>query len=73
AVPEQAVVDEGKRQYVYVARDTEKFEPLQIEVGVKQEGWWQVLSGLAEGDQVIAKGAGLLGSFRQEQTTAALP
>ena len=73
AVPEQAVVDEGKRQYVYVARDSEKFEPLQIEVGAKQDGWWQVLSGLQEGDQVIAKGAGLLGSFRQEQTTAALP
>ncbi|MBI4463719.1 MAG: efflux RND transporter periplasmic adaptor subunit, partial [Acidobacteria bacterium] len=73
-VPVQAVVDEGDRQYVYVARDAEKFEPLQVELGIQQDGWWQVLSGLQEGDQVIAKGAGLLGSFRQEQATpVALP
>ena len=62
------MVDEGKSQYVYVARDSEKFEPLQIEVGIKQDGWWQVLAGLQEGDLVVAKGAGLLGSVRQGQS-----
>ncbi|MBI4460606.1 MAG: efflux RND transporter periplasmic adaptor subunit [Acidobacteria bacterium] len=73
AVPEQAVVDEGTRQYVYLVRDAERFEPRRVEVGARQNGWWQVVSGVEEGDEVIAKGAGILGSFRQEQTTAALP
>ena len=68
AVPVQAVVDDGERKHVYVARDSEKFEPLQIEVGIKQDGWWQVLAGLQEGDLVVAKGAGLLGSVRQGQS-----
>ena len=70
AVPEQAVVDDGTTRRVYVARDQNRFEPLEVEVGVKQDGWWQVVSGLQEGDRVIAKGAGLLGSLRQEPAPA---
>ncbi len=73
AVPEQAVLDDGATQQVYVAREENRFVPLQIEVGVKQDGWWQVVSGIAEGDRVIAKGAGLLGSLRQEQAGASAP
>jgi hypothetical protein len=52
---------------VYVAREENRFVLLDVELGVKQDGWWQVIAGLAEGDRVIAKGAGLLGSLRQEQ------
>jgi RND family efflux transporter MFP subunit len=62
AVPERAVVDGGTSRWVYVARQENVFEPVQVEVGVKQDGWWEVRSGLVEGDQVIAQGAALLGS-----------
>jgi len=67
AVPEQAVLDDGTTRRVYVAREGNRFLPLEVEVGVKQDGWWQVVAGLEEGDRVIAKGAGLLGSLRPEQ------
>ena len=66
AVPEQAVLDDGTTRRVYVAREGNRFLPLEVEVGVKQDGWWQVVAGLEEGDRVIAKGAGLLGSLRPE-------
>ncbi|OFV98022.1 MAG: hypothetical protein A3F68_04320 [Acidobacteria bacterium RIFCSPLOWO2_12_FULL_54_10] len=67
AVPEKAVVDEGSTKHVYVIREDGTFEPLLIEVGMKQDGWWQVISGLSEGDRVIGEGAGMLGSFRQQE------
>ncbi|MCH7978622.1 MAG: efflux RND transporter periplasmic adaptor subunit [Acidobacteria bacterium] len=67
AVPEQAVVDDGAIQWIYVAMDEETFLPLEVEMGIRKEGWWQVVSGLQEGDRVIGKGAALLGSLRQSQ------
>jgi RND family efflux transporter MFP subunit len=63
AVPEGAVVDDGTTRWVYVAREEGSFAPVEIEVGVKQGGWWEVRSGIAEGDRVIASGAALLGSL----------
>ena len=73
AVPEQAVLDDGTTRQVYVARGEDRFIPLEIEVGARQDGWWQVISGVEAGDRVIAKGAGLLGSLRLEQAAAAIP
>ncbi|MBI2820451.1 MAG: efflux RND transporter periplasmic adaptor subunit [Acidobacteria bacterium] len=63
AVPEEAVVDEGTSRWVYVARQEGTFAPVKVEMGLKQGGWWQVTAGLVDGDQVIAKGAALLGSM----------
>jgi cobalt-zinc-cadmium efflux system membrane fusion protein len=73
AVPEQAVLDDGTTRRVYVAREENRFVLLDVELGVKQDGWWQVIAGLTEGDRVIAKGAGLLGSLRQEQLSESVP
>ena len=73
AVPVEAVLDDGTTRQVYVAREDNRFVSLEVEVGVKQDGWWHVLSGIEEGDRVIAKGAGLLGSLRLEQGAAAAP
>jgi RND family efflux transporter MFP subunit len=70
AVPEEAVVDDGATKRIYVAMGGEKFQPMQVQVGVLQNGWWQVLSGVQEGDRVIARGAALMGSVRQEAPEA---
>lgn len=70
AVPAEAVVDEGTSRWVYVARQEGKFEPVKVQMGFKQGGWWQVRSGLVEGDRVIAKGAALLGSMPRAEETA---
>jgi len=69
AVPEEAVVDEGTSRWVYVARQEGTFAPVKVEMGFKQGGWWQVSSGLLAGDQVIAKGAALLGSMPHPEET----
>jgi len=71
AVPVEAVLDDGTTRQVYVARGEDRFLPLEIEVGARQDGWWQVISGVEAGDRVIAKGAGLLGSLRLAQDAAA--
>ena len=73
AVPEQAVVDDGTTKRIYLAVGPERFLPLEVEVGIRQNGQWQVLSGLEEGDRVIGKGAALLGSLRQSQPEATAP
>jgi cobalt-zinc-cadmium efflux system membrane fusion protein len=70
AVPEQAVVDVGTARWVYVAREEGTFAPVEVQVGAKQNGWWQVLSGIEEGDRVIAKGAALLGSLPKAASAA---
>ena len=64
AIPELAVVDDGTSKRIYVAAGPEKFQPVQVALGVKQNGWWQVVSGVQQGDQVITKGAGLLGAVK---------
>jgi len=56
------IVDVGTARWVYVAQEEGTFTVAEVEMGLKQNGWWQVLSGLEEGDRVIAKGAALLGS-----------
>jgi cobalt-zinc-cadmium efflux system membrane fusion protein len=73
AVPVEAVLDDGKTRQVYVARGEDRFLPLKIEAGVQQNGWWQVVSGVQEGDRVIAQGAGLLGSLRLVQNGSPAP
>jgi RND family efflux transporter MFP subunit len=74
AVPEQAILDDGSTRRIYVAREEDRFAPLEVEVGIKQDGWWQVVSGIEEGDRVITRGAGLLGALRPDaQDAAAAP
>ena len=70
AVPEEAVVDEGTSRWVYVARGEGSFAPVQVQVGVKRGGWWEVSGGLMEGDQVVARGAAILGSMPRPQALA---
>lgn len=54
-VPEQALIPEGDRQYVYVVRDdTARRE--QVTIGKRRPGQVEVLNGLAAGDMVIVEG-----------------
>lgn len=55
-IPRDALVTRGTRQGVFVARQG-KVEFVELEAGLMQEDKVQVLSGLAEGDVVVARGA----------------
>lgn len=55
-IPRDALVTRGTRQGVFVARQG-KVEFVELEAGLMQQDKVQVLSGLAEGDLVVARGA----------------
>jgi membrane fusion protein, copper/silver efflux system len=62
AVPEEAVLDGGLVQTVYVDRGEGIFEPRRVETGERFEGRVEILSGLKEGERVVVSGAFLLDS-----------
>ena len=53
AVPESAVLDTGTRQLVYVETAPGRFEPREVRLGREADGFYEVVSGVAEGDRVV--------------------
>ena len=53
AVPDEAIVDTGREQFVFVVHDGHRFEPRSIVLGRDGEGFREVLSGLQPGDRVV--------------------
>ena len=52
AIPEDAVLDTGLRQVVYVDRGKGYFEPRDVSLGLRAEGFVEVLKGLKAGERV---------------------
>ena len=61
-VPQEAVLDSGKEQTVFVAHEGGYFEPRKIKAGAKLEGKVVVLSGLKAGETVVTSGNFLIDS-----------
>jgi len=57
AVPEEAVVDTGERQVVFVAKPDGYFETRNVQLGEKARNYYKVLSGLSEGEEVVTSGS----------------
>lgn len=53
AVPDQSIIDTGKRKIVFISTGKGHYEPREIEVGVKGDLYTQVLSGLKEGEVAV--------------------
>jgi Cu(I)/Ag(I) efflux system membrane fusion protein len=53
SVPNSAVLDNGTRQVVLVARGEGRFEPRSVRLGVRGDDWVQVLDGIKPGDRVV--------------------
>ena len=62
SVPEEAVLDSGTRKIVFVNKGDGHYEAKEVKVGTKMEGFYQVLSGLKEGEKIAASSAFLLDS-----------
>ena len=62
AVPRSAVVDNGTRQLVYVARGNGDYEAREVKLGAATDEAYPVTSGLQEGERVVVNGAFLLDS-----------
>lgn len=53
AVPESAVLDSGTRRVVLVQRGEGLFDPREIKIGLRGDGYVEVLEGLRAGDPVV--------------------
>jgi Cu(I)/Ag(I) efflux system membrane fusion protein len=62
AVPESAIIDTGTRKIVYVAKEGDMLEQREVNLGQKAQGYYEVISGLDEGDVVISSGNFLVDS-----------
>jgi len=56
AVPESAVIDSGMRQVVILDRGDGRFEPRDVKLGRKGNGYVEVTSGLQDGESVVVNG-----------------
>mgnify|MGYP001474763928 CR=1 FL=1 len=65
-VPDTAVLRSGDNNTVFVALDGGRFEPRSVALGERSEGnFYQVLSGLKEGERVVTSGEFMLDSESQ--------
>jgi len=62
AVPETAVLDTGLRKIVYLSQENNVLESREVTLGQKTENYYEVLSGLKEGDVVVTSGNFLVDS-----------
>ncbi|MBU2487809.1 MAG: efflux RND transporter periplasmic adaptor subunit [Proteobacteria bacterium] len=62
-VPQEAVIDSGVRQLVFLARGKGRFEPREVRLGMEvDDSHFQVLEGLEEGDLVVVSAQFMLDS-----------
>jgi cobalt-zinc-cadmium efflux system membrane fusion protein len=59
-IPDQAVVSEGTRSVVFVARGPGRLEPVDVVPGRRRDGEVEIRGGLAAGTRFVSKGALLL-------------
>jgi len=73
AVPEDAVLDTGERQIAYVDKGEGKFEPREVQAGVRANGYREVLRGLEPGERVATTPVFLIDSEAQLKGVTPLP
>lgn len=61
-VPEEAVLDSGTEQIVFVAREGGTFEPRKVQLGGKVDDRFIILSGLKPGEKIVTSGNFLIDS-----------
>ena len=62
-IPQEAVIDSGERQVVFLALGQGKFQPRDVKLGLEVSNQeYQVLSGLKEGDEIVLSAQFMLDS-----------
>lgn len=67
AVPATAVLVTGRTAMAWVESAPNTFEPREVRTGFKSDGYYEILSGLSEGETVVTSGGFLLDSESQLQ------
>ncbi len=61
-VPDEAVLHSGARAVVIVAKEGNRFEPREVDLGMTSEGMQEVLHGLTAGEEVVTSSQFLIDS-----------
>lgn len=64
-IPEEAVIDTGVRQVVYVDKGEDNFEPREVMIGMKADGMVEITRGLKAGERVASAANFLIDSEAQ--------
>lgn len=72
AIPEDAIIDTGTRQIVYVDRGEGYFEPKEVMLGLRAEGLREVIKGLKAGEKVASSATFLIDSEAKLKNIAPL-
>jgi len=67
-VPDEALLDSGTRQLVFIDKGQGTFEPRDVKVGARVEGYAEILAGLAAGERVVTSANFLIDSESQLKT-----
>lgn len=55
-VPEEAVISEATRQFVYVVRPNNTADRREVQIGQRQQGEIEIVRGIEPGDRVVVRG-----------------
>lgn len=69
ALPEAAVIDTGTKKIVFIEKGPGLYKPVEVELGTKGEGYYQVLKGLSENDLVVTSSQFLMDSESRIQSS----
>jgi Cu(I)/Ag(I) efflux system membrane fusion protein len=62
AVPEEAVIDTGKRKIVFISKGEGRFDPREVKLKEKADKFYPVISGLSENELVVTSAQFLIDS-----------
>lgn len=62
SIPEEAVLNTGERQIVFVAAGEGKYEPREVRLGREAEGYYELLSGVSKNEKVVTSANFLIDS-----------
>ena len=56
SVPDTSIMMEGEKSYIYKVSDKNITNKTEVDIGLRSDGKVEILSGLNEGDQIVAEG-----------------
>jgi len=72
-VPQDAIIDSGHEQRVFVERSEGVFEPRSVKIGWRSSDRVEIVQGLAEGERVVIEGTFLVDSESRLKSSAPRP
>ncbi len=65
-IPSEALINSGEKYYVYVTSGRNKAEKVEVELGIADEEYTEIISGLVSGDEVVVSGKDYLSEKNNE-------